>query len=374
MPYRQVRKPPRERKQLPAGSAGDVGMNNSTSAVLSFGVDCAISRAAVSYDSGFDQQAIEHAVSKSVIAEAGFSYRFDGESATSKPSQDNNVNVQSIFLASKDPFTVEKVTIRNGPFKGRFALVLDPSPAKKNIFPFAKLPTEIRDMIYRILLVPEGYSGYYWSGVREYGSKSGHHYGSNAVDVTTNSVILALNKAIRQEAMMVFFRENVFRFDKCLHVEKFFNLYGPSSGFIRHIKVAHHKFDRSFVKFAKILVRASHLQSLELSIDSTDWRGLAYNMRPWFNEQGLWALSAEEDLREAVDRLVSIMDFGSSCEACGGQRKASRESCKQCDGTCECHHGIAENLEEFQTALEDMWRLEPSFPVYETASKKRARA
>lgn len=255
-------------------------------------------------------------------------------------------------MASKTGFSIEKTIIPSGPHKGRFALVFDPFPAKKNVFRFMDLPAEIRIMVYRLLVVrPEKFvlSG----SNRKCAFKCYHSRELRGL------VMLQINNDIRQEAMAVFMRENVFDFLKTSLVDKFMSLYGDNSNMIRRIEISGQLCRSSFAKCARALARASHLQTLVLPSSRFIRRHLVSMLRPWFLEQGLTLGNPAEQVREAADLLIDIVDIQEYCADCRGcHGKDYEKTCSLCDGSCICHQQVLEGLAEVKADFLLMLNLE----------------
>ncbi|KAI5241701.1 hypothetical protein E4T47_05787 [Aureobasidium subglaciale] len=135
---------------------------------------------------------------------------------------------QTIELTSKKPFSMEPVLMTSGPYAGRHVLVLQPEPDEHEVFPFLRLPAEIRNMIYSLVLERPGHKLYI------YGKNSGvintlwlRDDGVPRVQQHYSSSLMRVNKQINVESTPYLFSRHTFDFSDSTMMQKFLEHIGP---------------------------------------------------------------------------------------------------------------------------------------------------
>ncbi|TKX26940.1 hypothetical protein C1H76_0694 [Elsinoe australis] len=321
-------------------------------------VDDVVARAGMYFTRTPEGQSITHTASKSNLGNAKFSIRFGDNSPTARPAPsqtpaDKSVNIQSIFVASRNPFTVEKTMLTSGPFKGRTALILDPEPFEKDIFPFLKLPAEVRTIIYRYLLVSHSKIAISNAKNRSGGVQTVYQL------LDWHSAILFANKMIRNEALPIAFGQNIFAFERSSHLIKFLELVIPASAHLRRIFIVEF-CTSSAAKALRMLGQCPNITELIVPREELGTRSFAKDCAAWFRGQNLIVAAARQSgqTQRALDRFLKIIATTRTCPRC-----VSSSGDYTCDAIgnlcmCLCHRELVRDFDRLREGLEEELKLE----------------
>ncbi|THY72021.1 hypothetical protein D6C86_06339 [Aureobasidium pullulans] len=175
---------------------------------------------------------------------------------------------QTVALTSKKPFSLEPVLMNEGPYQGRYVLVLQPEPADNEKFPFLELPAEIRNMIYSYVLERPGWNLHIsgkQSGVIEprWRKKSGEWI-TPAMDSYSTS-LMRVNKQISAESTPYLFSRHMFEFPDTTMMQRFLDYIGPKRVESLVSVRVDTQYHTSAKKAYKLLAPATSLTKVELS-------------------------------------------------------------------------------------------------------------
>ncbi|KAI5200336.1 hypothetical protein E4T39_05777 [Aureobasidium subglaciale] len=216
---------------------------------------------------------------------------------------------QTIELTSKKPFSFEPVLMESGPYAGRHVLVLQPEPDEHEIFPFLKLPAEIRNMIYSLVLERPGYR------IRFYGKHSGVintmwlRDDGSWLPTSKNpysSSLMRVNKQINVESTPYLFSRHTFEFSDSTMLQRFLEYIGPERVQSLVAVSVKRQFRTSLKKAYQLLSPAVCLTKLKLS----SWYCYHYHLQYAWSDALLpliQALCADGGRsREDIINIISI--------------------------------------------------------------------
>ncbi|THY27377.1 hypothetical protein D6D01_04137 [Aureobasidium pullulans] len=178
----------------------------------------------------------------------------------------NNYN-QTVALTSKKPFSLEPVLMNEGPYKGRYVLVLQPEPADNEKFPFLELPAEIRNMIYSYVLERPGCSIYIQgkhTGIIDtrWRKEGGQWLPRSETSYSTS--LMRVNKQINVESTPYLFSRHMFEFPDTTMMQRFLDYIGPKRVESLVSVRVDTQYSTTAQKAYKLLSRATSLTKLEL--------------------------------------------------------------------------------------------------------------
>ncbi|PSK56822.1 hypothetical protein B9Z65_6446 [Elsinoe australis] len=248
------------------------------------------------------------ASTKSNVCENAISYQLNngGQSMT---LSDSEGQYGAVFVGSKAPFTLQKTVIESGPLKGRLAFVVDPIPDPENIFPLLQLPPELRQMIFREVLVSKHLIHIAGACFAKHGLWlcSGNP--------GLNSALLTVNKQIQEEATSMLYSLNAFCFHDTRVAVKFIKHIGTSAQFLRRIGIEGRWYASHGKELMALLSRMSIREFVLLNPYGFELKAVAKSCKAWFKYRN--------DTEEEVDRLLSLIYIG-RCEYCFDGRRATR--------------------------------------------------
>ncbi|THX57986.1 hypothetical protein D6D06_03332 [Aureobasidium pullulans] len=239
---------------------------------------------------------------------------------------------QTVALTSKKPFSLEPVLMNEGPYKGRYVLVLQPEPADNEKFSFLELPAEIRNMIYSYVLERPGWSLHISgknSGVIEprWRKESGE-WVTPAMDSYSTS-LMRVNKQISAESTPYLFSRHKFEFPDSTMMYRFLEYIGPERVKSLVSVCVGTQYHTTAKKAFKLLGHAISLTKLELA--ESYYRGNYYShMLRWHIQMlpFIQALCLAGRSREDAIGIVSITGaIRGSCSTHGYFRPGSVDEC-----------------------------------------------
>ncbi|THX08526.1 hypothetical protein D6D18_01672 [Aureobasidium pullulans] len=179
-----------------------------------------------------------------------------------------NTYNQTVALTSKKPFSLEPVLMNEGPYKGRYVLVLQPEPADNEKFPFLELPAEIRNMIYSYVLERPGCSiyiqGKHTGIIDTRWRKEGGQWLQRS-EISYSTSLMRVNKQINVESTPYLFSRHMFEFPDTTMMQRFLDYIGPK----RVESLVSVRVDTQYrttaKKAYKLLAPATSLTKVELS-------------------------------------------------------------------------------------------------------------
>ncbi|KEQ95100.1 hypothetical protein AUEXF2481DRAFT_234920 [Aureobasidium subglaciale EXF-2481] len=175
---------------------------------------------------------------------------------------------------------MEPVLMTSGPYAGRHVLVLQPEPDEHEVFPFLRLPAEIRNMIYSLVLERPGHKLYI------YGKNSGvintlwlRDDGAPRVQQHYSSSLMRVNKQINVESIPYLFSRHTFDFSDSTMMQKFLEHIGPER--IQSLVAVHVQ-----KQFRTTMRKAYQLLSPAVSLSELKLFSSLYH--PYYNTAFLW--------------------------------------------------------------------------------------
>ncbi|KAF2157922.1 hypothetical protein K461DRAFT_274165 [Myriangium duriaei CBS 260.36] len=231
---------------------------------------------------------VDTGTSESCVAKMDFWYRIHHDATVHKDSGP----LRGILLGSTQPFSIEKAVIEHGPYKGRFAFFIDPVPLPNNIFPFLKLPVELRMMIYEYVLHHPKII-YIRNGSRAASCPVEH--GIKGVNLS----LLAVSKQIRAETAPLFFSANQFVFYSTTTAVEFLRLVGQDNvRWLRRMAIWFYWYVTTGTEMMQRLVNTD-LIVLYIFFGGHESDKIVRSMSPWITAQG--------DRNIACSRLRKIL-------------------------------------------------------------------
>ncbi|KAF2218823.1 hypothetical protein BDZ85DRAFT_285970 [Elsinoe ampelina] len=245
-------------------------------------------------------RALKHGIpftgtSRSPLGNVLFNFRL----TTSPPSDDPSFKyARCILVDSTGDFIPKQVTIDSGPYQGRTALIFDPRPAGRKAFAFMDLPTEIRHMVYKKLLVTKSDIQY-----QEYSYDNKPRV--TGLDTIEPNIVM-VSKHIREEALAVILGENKFIFPQPSDAIHFLKTVPPAVAMLKNITITraltHHKARPLF----RMLAEANNLRYI--NIGRLELRGADFALLCSSNLRcrNLKAITPKDTIEKEVTHLIGL--------------------------------------------------------------------
>ncbi|KAF1348915.1 hypothetical protein BDV97DRAFT_399458 [Delphinella strobiligena] len=238
-------------------------------------------------------------------------------------------------------FSMEKITIKHGDFKGHQALVLVPLP--KKAFDFFELPAEIRVMIYKLLLTKPDHviaiqggrrvrGGFYKDAVNHIGNetKPSHtHPGFKVLPIATG--ILRVSHQAHDESVVTLYGQNTFRILATDTSSSFLDSIGTNVSLLQRIQFWVEQNTRCRIRCESIagdLPKARDLKRLELRFFT------GYSLNTWRNGSNLFhvlkpLLKMSNDREKDVERAIGVVELFLNQHRCpvDGQHPTDHDPC-----------------------------------------------
>ncbi|KAF4548981.1 Hypothetical protein D9617_24g016950 [Elsinoe fawcettii] len=214
-----------------------------------------VSRARVILAPGGSDSIGKMSTSKSNIATTEFYHRVMKSMGN---DTDSFMTVQSLTVGSATPFAIQEVIkLKDGPYAGRIAFVVDPSLPVSKQFDLMKLPVEVRGLILKLLLSCG-------PGIEIMSTKK-NKLGIKARYALPDHVmaLFRTSKALHAEAEPIFYRNRAFMFDSTATALKFYDTMDKKIHFIHSISIGEWAANGS-AKLMKRLIRSTSLRALHI--------------------------------------------------------------------------------------------------------------
>ncbi|KAM0713601.1 hypothetical protein Q7P37_010563 [Cladosporium fusiforme] len=190
------------------------------------------------------------------------------------------------FNAS-EPFALKEVINRSGPYAGHRAFVI----VKANTFPFERLPPELRQQIYRLVL-PAGESIYIfgdWFRRR----------------IVRKAAILIVSHTIHDEAVEFLYRPHQFSFRSAGAFSAFLCRIGPGRKYLSHLTVmksGHRQIEDCYINLSFV----KRLQYFKIALPGSLKASLAEHIDRHWEDMSFYLLADQADHAESLRRLAIV--------------------------------------------------------------------